>query len=201
MSNITNLLDTSKSVLKIFKAASNVAGNLGYKAYVVGGFVRDKLLNIPPSKDIDITVDGDYLKFSQSLAKELHIKDVAPFEQFRTAKIMGDIQIEVAQTRKEAYHSQSRKPVVDKATLEDDLCRRDFTINAIAASLNKDNFGELIDPLGGIKDLNKGLIITPLDPDETFSDDPLRMLRAIRFAAQLHFQIAPNIIDLSLIHI
>ena len=195
MSNITNLLDTSESVLKIFKAASNVAGNLGYKAYVVGGFVRDKLLNIPPSKDIDITVDGDYLKFSQSLAKELHIKDVVPFEQFRTAKIMGDIQIEVAQTRKEAYHSQSRKPVVDKATLEDDLCRRDFTINAIAASLNKDNFGELIDPLGGIKDLNKGLIITPLDPDETFSDDPLRMLRAIRFAAQLHFQIAPNIID------
>ena len=195
MSNITNLLDTSKSDLKIFKTAGKVAEELGYKAYVVGGYVRDALLDIPPSKDIDITVDGNYLTFSKALAKALDINDVVPFEQFRTAKIMGDIQIEVAQTRKEAYYSQSRKPKVEKASLEDDLCRRDFTINAIAASLNKGSFGELIDPLGGIKDLNKGLIITPLDPDETFSDDPLRMLRAIRFAAQLRFQIAPNIIE------
>jgi len=198
MSNITNLLDTSKTDLKIFKAASKVAEQLNYKAFIVGGYVRDRLLNKPLSKnnDIDITVDGNYLKFSQALAKEIDIKDVVPFEQFRTAKIMGEeIQIEVAQTRKEAYFEQSRKPTVEKATLEDDLTRRDFTINAIAASLNKNDFGKLIDPLGGIKDLNKGLIITPLDPDETFSDDPLRMLRAIRFAAQLGFQIAPNIIE------
>jgi len=198
MSNITNLLDTSKTDLKIFKAASKVAEQLNYKAFIVGGYVRDRLLNKPLSEnnDIDITVDGNYLKFSQALAKEINIKDVVPFEQFRTAKIMGEnIQIEVAQTRKEAYFEQSRKPTVEKATLEDDLTRRDFTINAIAASLNKKDFGTLIDPLGGIKDLNKGLIITPLDPDETFSDDPLRMLRAIRFAAQLGFQIAPNIIE------
>tara|TARA_B100000029_G_scaffold197588_1_gene195723 strand:+ start:1480 stop:2895 length:1416 start_codon:yes stop_codon:yes gene_type:complete len=195
MSNITNLLDTSKSDLKIFKTAGEIADQLGYKAYIVGGYVRDRLLNKPPSKDIDITVDGDYLKFSQSLAKALDIKDIVPFEQFKTAKIMGEIQIEIAQTRKESYYIDSRKPKVEKATLEDDLCRRDFTINAIAASLNEKNFGELIDPLGGIKDLNKGLIITPLDPDETFSDDPLRMLRAIRFSAQLNFQIAPNIIE------
>ena len=198
MSNITNLLDTSKTDLEIFKAAGKVADQLNYKAYIVGGYVRDRLLNKSISKknDIDITVNGNYLKFSQALAKALDIKDIVPFEQFRTAKIMGeDIQIEVAQTRRESYYKQSRKPSVKKATLEDDLCRRDFTINAIAASLNEKEFGKLIDPLGGIKDLNKGLIITPLDPDETFSDDPLRMLRAIRFAAQLRFQIAPNIIE------
>ena len=198
MSNITNLLDTDKADLKIFKSAGKVADKLNYKVYIVGGYVRDRLLNKSISKndDIDITVDGNYLKFSQALAKELDIKDIVPFEQFRTAKIMGeDIQIEVAQTRRESYYKQSRKPSVKKATLEDDLCRRDFTINAIAASLNEKEFGKLIDPLGGIKDLNKGLIITPLDPDETFSDDPLRMLRAIRFAAQLRFQIAPNIIE------
>ncbi len=198
MSNITNLLDTSKTDLKIFQSASKVANKLGYKAFIVGGYVRDRLLNKPIEKnnDIDITVDGNYFKFSQALAKELDIKDIVPFEQFRTAKIMGEnIQIEIAQTRKEAYYEQSRKPMVEKATLEDDLSRRDFTINAIAASLNQKDFGTLIDPLGGIKDLNKGLIITPLDPDETFSDDPLRMLRAIRFAAQLGFQIAPNIIE------
>ena len=198
MSNITNLLDTSKTDLKIFKSASKAADMLNYKAYIVGGYIRDRLLNKPLSQknDIDITVDGNYLKFSQALAKEIDINDVVPFEQFRTAKIMGgEVQIEVAQTRKEAYFEQSRKPTVEKATLEDDLTRRDFTINAIAASLNKKDFGKLIDPLGGIRDLNKGLIITPLDPDETFSDDPLRMLRAIRFAAQLDFQIAPNIIE------
>ena len=198
MSNITNLLDTSKSDLEIFKAASKVADQLNYKAYIVGGYVRDRLLNKPISKknDIDITVNGNYLKFSQALAKALNIKDIVPFEQFRTAKIMGEnIQIEIAQTRKESYYKQSRKPVVEKATLEDDLQRRDFTINTITASLNKESFGKLIDPLGGIKDLNKGLIITPLDPDETFSDDPLRMLRAIRFSSQLNFQIASNILE------
>jgi len=201
MSNITNLLDTSKSHLKIFKAASHAAEKLNYRAYIVGGYVRDLLLNknVKDIIDIDITVDGNYLNFTKALAKELNMKNIVPFEQFKTAKIMGettdDIQIEIAQTRKESYYIQSRKPVVKKASLEDDLYRRDFTINAIAASLNHDNFGELIDPLKGIKDLNKGLIITPLDPDETFSDDPLRMLRAIRFSSQLKFKIAPNIID------
>ena len=115
MSNITNLLDTSKTDLKIFQSASEVANKLNYKAFLVGGYVRDRLLNksIKNNDDIDITVDGNYLKFAQALAKNLNIKDVVPFEQFRTAKIMGEnIQIEIAQTRKEAYYEQSRKTIV-----------------------------------------------------------------------------------------
>ena len=131
MSNITNLLDTDKADLKIFKSAGKVADKLNYKAYIVGGYVRDRLLNKSISKndDIDITVDGNYLKFSQALAKELDIKDIVPFEQFRTAKIMGEDKIiEVAQTRRESYYKQSRKPSVKKATLEDDLCRRDYKV-------------------------------------------------------------------------
>ena len=121
---------------------------------------------------------------------------LVPFENFKTSRLVHDeYQIEIAETRKESYVKDSRKPIVESTTLEEDLLRRDFTINAIAMSLNDINFGEIIDPLGGIKDLNKGILITPLDPDETFSDDPLRMLRAVRFAAKLDFQIASNILD------
>ena len=134
--------------------------------------------------------------FSEYLAKELDIKTIVPFENFKTARLVHeDYQIEIAETRKESYVKDSRKPIVESTTLQEDLLRRDFTINAIAMSLNNESFGKIIDPLGGIKDLNKGLLITPLDPDETFSDDPLRMLRAVRFAAKLNFQIASNILD------
>ena len=134
--------------------------------------------------------------FSEYLAKELDIKTIVPFENFKTARLVHeDYQIEIAETRKESYIKDSRKPIVESTTLQEDLLRRDFTINAIAMSLNNESFGKIIDPLGGIKDLNKGLLITPLDPDETFSDDPLRMLRAVRFAAKLNFQIASNILD------
>ena len=196
MSNIINLLDTSKFDFKIFETAGKVAGNLNCKAYLVGGYIRDKLINKNPAKDIDITVCGDVIKYAEALAKELNIETIVPFEQFKTVRLIHpELEIEIAETRKESYYSDSRKPKVESATLEEDLERRDFTINAIAMSLDPDNFGDIIDPLGGIKDLNKGIMITPLDPDETFSDDPLRMLRAVRFAAKLNFQIAPNILD------
>ena len=196
MSNIINLLDTSKLDFKIFETAGKVAGSLGYKAYLVGGYIRDKLINKNPAKDIDITLCGDVIKYAEALAKELNIETIVPFEQFKTVRLIHpELEIEIAETRKESYYSDSRKPKVESATLEEDLARRDFTINAIAMSLDPKNFGDIIDPLGGIKDLNKGIIITPLDPDETFSDDPLRMLRAVRFAAKLNFQIASNILD------
>ena len=200
MSNITNLLDREKVEFKVFEAAGEVASNLNYEAYAVGGYVRDAILghSSPEEEmpDVDITVRGDFMKFSKHLAKELNIKTIVPFENFKTARLVDEqYQVEIAETRKESYYKDSRKPVVESTTLEEDLLRRDFTINAIAMSLNKQNFGEIVDPLGGIKDLNKGIIITPLDPDETFSDDPLRMLRAVRFAARLDFQIASNILD------
>jgi poly(A) polymerase len=199
MSNITNLLDREKVEFKVFEAAGKVSSDLNYEAYAVGGYVRDAILGKPsPEKytDIDITVRGDFMNFAKCLAKELKINTIVPFENFKTARLVEkEFQIEIAETRKESYYKDSRKPLVESTTLEEDLLRRDFTINAIAMSLNKKDFGEIIDPLGGIKDLNKGIIITPLDPDETFSDDPLRMLRAVRFAARLDFQVASNILD------
>ena len=200
MSNIINLLDRTKFDFKIFEAARKVASNLNYEVYVIGGFVRDTILSnhSPKEKyiDIDLTVRGNFMEFAEQLAEELNIKTIVPFEDFKTARLVEEnYQIEIAETRKESYYIDSRKPVVESTTLEEDLLRRDFTINAIAMSLNKEDFGSIIDPLGGIKDLNKGIIITPLDPDETFSDDPLRMLRAVRFAAKLDFQVASNILD------
>ena len=158
MSNITNLLDTDKADLKIFKSAGKVADKLNYKAYIVGGYVRDKLINGNKEceiKDIDITVDGDYLKYAKLLAVTLSIKDIVPFEQFKTVRLVdSEFEIEIAQTRKESYYKETRKPQVETATLEDDLFRRDFTINAIAVALNSKHFGDIGDPLGGIKDLN-----------------------------------------------
>ena len=199
MSNIINLLDTSKVEFKVFEAVKNVASSINCEAYAIGGYVRDAILGSKidePYPDIDITVKGDYMLFSEHLAKELGIKTIVPFENFKTARLVHeDYQIEIAETRKESYVKDSRKTIVESTTLQEDLLRRDFTINAIAMSLNNESFGKIIDPLGGIKDLNKGLLITPLDPDETFSDDPLRMLRAVRFAAKLDFQIASNILD------
>ena len=199
MSNIINLLDTSKVEFKVFEAVKNVASSINCEAYAIGGYVRDAILGSKINEsypDIDITVKGDYMLFSENLAKELDIKTIVPFENFKTARLVHeDYQIEIAETRKESYVKDSRKPIVESTTLQEDLLRRDFTINAIAMSLNDESFGEILDPLGGIKDLNKGLLITPLDPDETFSDDHLRMLRAVRFAAKLDFQIASNILD------
>lgn len=178
----------------IFKKLSILAEDTNDEIYVIGGFVRDIFLQ-RPSKDIDILVIGNGIKFAEAAGKVLHAK-VSVFKNFGTAMLRyGDLEIEFVGARKESYRTESRKPIVENGTLEDDQKRRDFTINAMAFGLNASNFGELLDPFEGIKDLEGGLIRTPLDPNITFSDDPLRMLRAIRFASQLGFSIDKKALD------
>lgn len=172
----------------IFKVLENIATKTHTEAYVIGGFVRDLFLD-RESKDIDIVVIGNGIEFAELVGEQLKSK-VAIFKNFGTAMLKyGDLEIEFVGARKESYRTDSRKPIVENGSLEDDQLRRDFTINALAISLNAHNYGELIDPFNGIEDLNKKFIRTPLDPKITFSDDPLRMLRAIRFATQLSFAI------------
>jgi poly(A) polymerase len=172
----------------VFSIISKVAAEHNLQAYVIGGFVRDILLS-RPSKDIDIVVIGNGIAFAESVAKKLKVK-VAVFKNFGTASLKyNDLEIEFVGARKESYRLDSRKPIVENGTLEEDQNRRDFTINALAISLHPDSFGELLDPFGGVDDLKLQLIRTPLNAVETFSDDPLRMLRAIRFASQLNFKI------------
>src|ERR1700744_3088563 len=173
---------------RIFSVISKLAADHGLQVYAIGGFVRDIFLN-RPSKDIDIVVIGNGIDFAEAVAKQLKVK-LAVFKNFGTASLKyQDLEIEFVGARKESYRLDSRKPIVENGTLEDDQKRRDFTINALAISLHPDAFGELLDPFGGIKDLDQKLIRTPLNPVETFSDDPLRMMRAIRFASQLNFTI------------
>ena len=184
---LTNL--KSSLTHPVFKVISQVAEEQGIKAFVIGGFVRDLILE-RPSKDIDIVVLGNGLDLAQLAAEKLRVKKISLFKNFGTAHFKyKDLDIEFVGARKESYRLDSRKPIVEDGTLQDDQNRRDFTINALALSLNKETFGDLIDPFYGISDLNKGIIRTPLDPDITYSDDPLRMLRAIRFATQLNFKI------------
>ena len=172
----------------IFKKLSNLAETTNEEIYVIGGFVRDIFLD-RPSKDIDILVVGNGIKFAEAAGKVLHAK-VSVFKNFGTAMLRkGDFEIEFVGARKESYRTDSRKPIVENGTLEDDQKRRDFTINAMAFALNHSTYGQLLDPFEGIKDIENRLIRTPLDPNVTFSDDPLRMLRAIRFASQLDFSI------------
>ncbi len=179
----------------VFKAIAKVADSQDQAAYVIGGFVRDMLLK-RPTNDIDVVVVGSGIHMAQSVARELGGRRVSVFKNFGTAmfKYRG-LDIEFVGARKESYHRDSRKPVVEDGSLEDDQNRRDFTINALALSLNGDTYGKLIDPFGGVDDLEAGIIRTPLDPMVTFSDDPLRMLRAIRFAAQLGFYIDEKTFD------
>ncbi|MDR0367892.1 MAG: CCA tRNA nucleotidyltransferase [Bacteroidales bacterium] len=161
------------------------------EVYVVGGYVRDLLLK-RDNKDIDVVTTGDGVEFAKNLAKKLEIdeKNIHIFKNYGTAMFhYQGIELEFVGTRKESYSHLSRNPKVERGTLQDDQNRRDFTINAMAISLNKDNFGELIDPFNGLEDLEKGIIRTPLSPEITFSDDPLRIMRGIRFAAQLNFTI------------
>ena len=180
---------------EIFHQISAIADRLGVECYVVGGYVRDIFLE-RPSNDIDVVVVGSGIAVAQALKKELGRKAyLSVFKNFGTAQVkirgkeLEEIEVEFVGARKESYSHDSRKPVVEDGTLEDDQCRRDFTINALAICLNHDRFGELVDPFDGLYDLEDGLIRTPLDPDITFSDDPLRMLRCVRFATQLRFDI------------
>lgn len=173
---------------KIFSIISEEAAASGVRAFVIGGYVRDCFLK-RKSKDIDIVVEGSGIELAEKVAARLNVS-VSVFRNFGTAMLRWrDTEIEFVGARKESYRADSRKPIVENGTLEDDQKRRDFTINALAFSLQSDDFGALIDPFGGIADLDKGIIRTPLDPDTTYSDDPLRMIRAIRFASQLSFTI------------
>jgi poly(A) polymerase len=175
---------------KIFQDIKAVADQENTEAYVIGGYVRDLFLQ-RLSKDIDIVTIGSGINFAQKVAKSLKWQpNVSVFKNFGTAMLKyKDTEIEFVGARKESYQRDSRKPIVEDGTLEDDQNRRDFTINALALGLNSSNFGELLDPFNGIDDLNNKTIRTPLDPDITFSDDPLRIMRAIRFATQLNFTI------------
>ena len=168
----------------IFRIVGEIAALKGVRAFVIGGFVRDCFL-CRPCNDIDIVVEGSGIEFAKAVGEKTG-RYVSYFKNFGTAMLHyeGD-EIEFVGARKESYRRESRKPIVENGTLEDDQMRRDFTINAMAFSLQPDSFGELVDPFGGIRDLASGVIRTPLDPDTTYSDDPLRMLRAVRFAAKL----------------
>ncbi len=177
----------------IFGLVAKTAAETGTEVYVIGGFVRDLLLK-RPSKDIDFVVLGNGISLAEAVAAKIEgFHKVSVFRNFGTAMIhFGDMQIEFVGARKESYNFNSRKPVVESGSLADDQNRRDFTINAMAICMNARNYGELIDPFGGLQDLESKVIRTPLDPDMTFSDDPLRMMRAIRFASQLNFSVLPS---------
>jgi len=180
----------------IFHLIGDVADQMGVECYVVGGYVRDIFLE-RPSNDIDVVVVGSGIDVATAVKKRLGRKaHLSVFKNFGTAQVkMGDEELEFVGARRESYSHDSRKPIVEDGTLEDDQNRRDFTINAMAICLNSKRFGELVDPFNGIADLEDGIIATPLDPEVTFSDDPLRMMRCIRFATQLNFQIEDETFD------
>ena len=172
----------------IFHLIGDTADELNLDCYVVGGYVRDLFLE-RPSNDIDVVVVGSGIQVANALRKKMGRKaNISVFKNFGTAQVKyKGLEVEFVGARRESYSHDSRKPIVEDGTLEDDQNRRDFTVNAMAIQLNRAHFGELVDPFGGIEDLEDGIIRTPLDPDITFSDDPLRMMRCVRFATQLHF--------------
>ncbi|MFO7823051.1 MAG: HD domain-containing protein [Cyclobacterium sp.] len=190
--NLTSAIDK----VPIFRQVGAVADQLGMETYLVGGYVRDILLE-RPSKDIDFVCIGDGIRLARAVSQSLEGQPpVSVFKNFGTAMIkVGDWEVEFVGARKESYQTDSRKPKVEAGTLQEDQERRDFTINTLGIAVNHANYGELLDPFDGVKDLKRKIIRTPTNPNLTFSDDPLRMLRAIRFAAQLKFDIAPDTFD------
>jgi len=191
MERIVNLREKIEN--KVFDVVSEAADELQVECYVIGGFVRDIFLK-RPSKDIDLVTVGSGIELARLVAKKLgKSSKVTVFKNFGTAQVhLKEFDLEFVGARRESYQRDSRKPIVEDGTLEDDQKRRDFTINALAICLNKAQFGELLDPFEGLEDMRDMLLRTPLDPDITFSDDPLRMMRAIRFACQLDFEIVPE---------
>jgi tRNA nucleotidyltransferase/poly(A) polymerase len=180
---------------EIFRVVSECATELNQPVYVIGGYVRDLFLE-RPSKDIDFVIAGSGVELAELVAKKLNADNLSVFKNFGTAMIKHKAyELEFVGARKESYNRNSRKPIVEDGTLEEDQERRDFTINAMAISLNQENYGELVDPFNGLKDLEAKILKTPLDPSITFSDDPLRMMRAVRFASQLNFNVAPEVFD------
>ncbi len=180
---------------KIFQVISSCAEELNCPVYVIGGYVRDLFLE-RPSKDIDFVIAGSGVELAELVAKKLKTKKISVFRNYGTAMInYKSFELEFVGARKESYNRDSRNPIVEDGTLQEDQERRDFSINAMAISLNKENYGELVDPFKGIEDLENRILRTPLDPAITFSDDPLRMMRAVRFASQLNFEISPEAFD------
>jgi putative nucleotidyltransferase with HDIG domain len=195
MSNIADLIRSRPDHQAILDAASELGQKQGLDIYLVGGYVRDLLLQ-RETQDIDLMVEGDGIAFARTLGQALGIDRVVAFEEYGTALIPLKVtQVEVATARTESYDADSRKPQVESGTIGNDLARRDFTINSLAAALDPDRYGELLDPFNGIQDIHRGILRTPLDPDTTFSEDPLRMLRAARFAAQLGYVVVPECLE------
>ena len=195
MTLIKDIINQNKRLAKISKIVSDLSTESNIKSYLVGGCVRDLMLNpSADSIDIDIMVEGDGISFAKLLAKKMNVPKVVPFPKFATAKIpYHEYEIEVASARLESYDKSSRNPSsIQISNIQDDLLRRDFTINAMAISLNENNFGEFFDPFNGMKDLKNKILKTPLNPDNTFSDDPLRMMRACYFASKLSLEIEPE---------
>ena len=198
MTLIKDIINQNKRLAKISKVISELSDETQINAFLVGGCVRDLMLNpLAESIDVDIMVEGDGIDFAEKLARKINVPKIVPFKKFATAKIpFKEYEIEVASARLEKYDESSRSPSeVVMSNIEDDLLRRDFTINAMAVSLNKENFGEFFDPFNGMEDLSNKILRTPLDSDTTFSDDPLRMMRAAYFASKLSLDIDPSCLE------
>ena len=198
MTLIKDIINQNKRLAKISKVISELSDEIQINAFLVGGCVRDLMLNpLAESIDVDIMVEGDGIDFAEKLARKINVPKIVPFKKFATAKIpFNEYEIEVASARLEKYDESSRSPSeVVMSNIEDDLLRRDFTINAMAVSLNKENFGEFFDPFNGMEDLSNKILRTPLDSDTTFSDDPLRMMRAAYFASKLSLAIDPSCLE------
>ena len=195
MSNLAALLQARPDHQPLLETAGALGEKLGLETYVVGGYVRDLLMG-RDTNDIDLMVAGDGIAFARALADRLGVGRVVAFERFGTAMIpLKHTQVEVATARSESYQPESRKPEVKPGSVRSDMSRRDFTVNALAVSIRPESFGDLVDHHGGVGDIKRRLLRTPLDPDVTFSDDPLRMLRAARFAAQLQFEVLPECLE------